>query len=1347
MNREPGEHLHPDQLSAFGLGLLAPEQTIAFESHVAGCAACCQALLSVPDDALVSKLRHAVCAGSNGIGAMATAVVANGAAPDAAAGPAPVALELAAHPRYRVEQLLGAGGMGAVYRAYHRVMERTVALKVINPALLARSAVVDRFTREVKAAARLSHPNIVTAFDADQAGGTHFLVMEFVEGTDLGRHVQESGPLSVESACDYVRQAALGLQHAFEQGMVHRDLKPHNLMLTPDGRVKILDFGMARFGSEATADAAGESASQAAAEACATGTGLVLGTVDYIAPEQAKNAHQADIRSDIYSLGCTLYLLIAGQAPFPGGSATQKVMAHLHKKPQPLSELRHDIPEELMLVLERMITKNPKDRFQTPAEVATALEPFTVATALTRAPRSLSRGRTMDRGRQSALAQRPLDIRTRRRPLLTVAAGLLFLAGLLGAGVYHIATDRGDLFIETDNDDVEVVISKGGEVVKIVDTKSGKHVTLRSGEYELALKDGKDGLRLSVDKITVRRDDTVLAKITRRAMPGGLVGWWQGNGNGNDSVGRNHGTLKGGVKFALGVAGHAFDFNGIDGRVEVGKAPSLHLSSGDFSVSAWVDFRSLKRPPENPVQALPGDMHIVSKVLLAGEDGWCLLKQDDNHFWFGFGGGKVNGFRPDAPTTIRSTTSVVPGVWYHVVAVKTAEHFSLYVNGLEEVSKPLPAFKDTNTANLHIGAWAGAHSNMCGLIDEVKIYSRALSPAEIKAHYSALAPAEKVGEVRCFEGHTGPAYCVAYSRDGRYAVSGSGWPSEDYTIRLWDITAGKQIGQFLPHYGQVFCVDFSPDGRRILYGAADNTAVVLDVATGKEVWKFRGDVRQKAVYDVRFSPNGRHVLLACEVGTAIVCDPEENKIICKFEGHGDRVMSAVFTPDGQRALSGAINDTIYLWDAKTGEKVRSFEGHKGGVQYVAISPDGRYVLAGSNEGKTRRLWDVATGKLLREFIGHEGNIMCVAFSGDGRRAISCSSDKTVRLWDVATGKQLYCFTGHTDTVWRVAFSPDDRYVLSASQDKTLRLWRLPDPPPDKVDQVREFKGHKDGARAAAFFKDGKRFVSCGFDRALRVWDVGTGEELACLQGHTAEIDCLALSSDQQHLLSGGADGTMRLWDVETSKELHCFEKLGRVISLAISADGRWALSGTGDGTGGASLRLWDLKHRKEVHCFDGHTGPVQGVAFSQDGRRAASASWDKTIRLWDLDKRTEIACLTGHTGGVNFAAFSPDGSLLLSGGGDNTVRFWDTETGKELRSATHEDFVCSVAFSPDGLRALSASADGTVRLWDMKTANELHRFAVPKTLIGDARFSPDGQFALSCGADQTIRLWRLPPQD
>jgi serine/threonine protein kinase len=272
-----------------------------------------------------------------------------------------VPAELANHPRYRVLQLLGAGGMGSVYKAEHRLMERLVALKVINATLINQPGAVERFHREVKAAARLVHSHIVTAYDAEQVGDMHFLVMEFVEGWSLAKVIEKKGRLPVPHACDYIRQAALGLQHAFEQGMVHRDIKPHNLMLTSKGRVKILDFGLARFVSES-----GKSGGL-------TSVGAFMGTPDYVAPEQAADAHGADIRADIYSLGCTFYQLLTGEVPFPEGTAIQKMIAHLQQTPTPVSATRHDVPSGLVSIVDRMMAKDASQRFQTPAEVARAL--------------------------------------------------------------------------------------------------------------------------------------------------------------------------------------------------------------------------------------------------------------------------------------------------------------------------------------------------------------------------------------------------------------------------------------------------------------------------------------------------------------------------------------------------------------------------------------------------------------------------------------------------------------------------------------------------------------------------------------------------------------------------------------------------------------------------------------------------------------------------------------------------------------------------------------------------------------------------------------------------------------
>jgi formylglycine-generating enzyme required for sulfatase activity len=345
--------------------------------------------------------------------------------------PAPADLppELAGHPRYRILKELGRGGMGTVYQAEQVVMHRQVAIKVIGKSLLAHPDALERFRREVHAAARLSHPNIVTAYDAEQVGGLHMLVMELVAGQSLDKVLQRQGPLPVAHACRHARQAALGLQHAHEQGMVHRDIKPQNLMLTPKGQVKILDFGLAKVASE-----------QGRGKGL-TAVNAYMGTPEYSAPEQAADARSADIRADLYSLGCTLYCLLAGRPPFREDTDVKTILAHLEKEPVPLPELRREVPAGLWAVVARLLAKAPAGRYQTPAEVAQALLPFCKpgtkpAGAPTRLPQAVA-----SPGWETMLPQGTGPVRTRRgrptrgRPLWpwlgAAAAGLLVLAGVL----------------------------------------------------------------------------------------------------------------------------------------------------------------------------------------------------------------------------------------------------------------------------------------------------------------------------------------------------------------------------------------------------------------------------------------------------------------------------------------------------------------------------------------------------------------------------------------------------------------------------------------------------------------------------------------------------------------------------------------------------------------------------------------------------------------------------------------------------------------------------------------------------------------------------------------------------
>jgi serine/threonine protein kinase len=267
--------------------------------------------------------------------------------------------------KYKVLEKLGSGGMGQVFLCEHKLMRRRVAVKVLPTAKATDPSSLDRFYREARAVAALDHPNIVRAYDIDQDDNLHFLVMEYVDGASLQEMIRRTGPMDPIRACHYMYWSAVGLQHAHANGLIHRDIKPGNILVDRTGVVKILDLGLARFFHDED-DAITKKYDES-----------VLGTADYLAPEQAVDSHGVDGRADIYSLGATFYFLLTGQPPFAEGSVAQKLLWHQSKSPKSLREIRPEVPEVVSKIVGRMMAKKPEDRYQTPGELAEALLPFT----------------------------------------------------------------------------------------------------------------------------------------------------------------------------------------------------------------------------------------------------------------------------------------------------------------------------------------------------------------------------------------------------------------------------------------------------------------------------------------------------------------------------------------------------------------------------------------------------------------------------------------------------------------------------------------------------------------------------------------------------------------------------------------------------------------------------------------------------------------------------------------------------------------------------------------------------------------------------------------------------------
>lgn len=375
---------------------------------------------------------------------------------------------------YVIQEKLGVGGMGVVYKARHRRMERVVALKVLPEHLSQDPKSVARFEREARAAAKLSHPHIVTAFDADQAGGVHFLVMEFIEGRDLSSLVKQNGPYSPVEAVRFTLQAARGLEYAHSQGVVHRDIKPSNLLLDPSGKVKILDLGLARI------DLKGDAPTQTEL----TSVDECMGTFDYMAPEQALSAKHADERADIYSLGCTLFYLMIGRPIYAGDSLAAKLFAHRDLPAPALREFIPGLPAELDEFYQRMLAKAVTDRPQSMREVVRQLEKC--EQLLLQPPRraiTTQLEETADRTpavlRQPAAPPVPRSQSARNWPAL-VAVGLLVL-GLLAGVIVQLQTRDGLLVVEAD---------QPGTVIEVLDPQ---------GKVEVRRPGGAGSVKIEVD--------------------------------------------------------------------------------------------------------------------------------------------------------------------------------------------------------------------------------------------------------------------------------------------------------------------------------------------------------------------------------------------------------------------------------------------------------------------------------------------------------------------------------------------------------------------------------------------------------------------------------------------------------------------------------------------------------------------------------------------------------------------------------------------------------------------------------------------------------------------------------
>jgi serine/threonine protein kinase len=537
MDAAPSEHPTRQILSSFSLGKLDDASALAVSLHLEQCADCRNQVAEMPADSFLGRVRDARAPARSPYGQSLTSHEPWKQTGSQMIAPPPsdtLPPGLANHRDYEIVRELGRGGMGVVYLAQNKLMGRLEVLKVVGSHLSSRPGVLDRFHREIRSAANLHHNNIVTAYAALRFDEGLVLAMEYVEGHDLARMVKVKGQLPVAHSCNYIHQAANGLQHAYERGMVHRDIKPANLILASSGKnaiVKVLDFGLAKVTSEGRIDGS------------LTREGQMLGTPDFISPEQIRDAQSADTRADIYSLGCTLYYLLTGAPPFRGDNLWDIYQAHLSMDAAPLNLARPDVPAELGALVAKMMAKEPARRFQTPGEVASVPAPYFKTAAAAKADwrtefsgvvghdeatatsaggigpmpalTAASLGGPIvtqaeapaleDSKPPSAAPNPPVSERSsgRRRWLWASVAAAVLVLGMLVAFWQILKVTTADGMIELVNLPKGAEVFVDGHKIDVTFTRSGKHAMIRSRPGKHAISVLYDGFEITGDEIIV----------------------------------------------------------------------------------------------------------------------------------------------------------------------------------------------------------------------------------------------------------------------------------------------------------------------------------------------------------------------------------------------------------------------------------------------------------------------------------------------------------------------------------------------------------------------------------------------------------------------------------------------------------------------------------------------------------------------------------------------------------------------------------------------------------------------------------------------------------------------------
>ena len=1123
-------------------------------------------------------------------------------------------------PGYEVLGELGRGGMGVVYKARQVKVNRLVALKMILHRGHASLEQQIRFQIEAEAIARFKHANIVQLHDVGEHDGMPFFSMEYCDGGSLDKELKGNS-LPPRDAAALVEKLARATHYAHSCGVVHRDLKPGNVLLTSDGEPKITDFGLAK---------------RLDFEQDVSRTGVILGTPSYMAPEQAAGkVHDIGPTADVYALGAILYELLTGRPPFLSSSPFETVRMVLEEEPSPLTRINKKVPRDLETICLKCLRKEPAKRYLTAWELADRLRRYQDGKPIPDRPVSAF---------EHAVKW------ARRRPSLAGLMAALVLVTVLGVtGIlwkYREAEDKRAAAEQAE------LLAENRRKDAVRAEALAKEETLRANN-ESDLKD----IQLT------RAEGLLFARNLAQAQ----THWHEGN----PTLARNlldscrwdfrhweHAHLR-----------HLFDETQVTLRGHSKQVLSVCFSPNGKRLASGSEDRSAKiwdAATGQVIHTLTGHVDSVTSVAFSPNGALIATASRDKTIkvWDAASGQELR--------TLRGHTN-------HVAHVCFSPNGRQLASGSNDNTARLWDAATGRELALLKGH-GNAVSSVCFSPDGQRVASGSLDQTVIvwdrvtaKKLLTLRGPTDGISMVcfspegkrilgssfdqtmRLWDAVTGKEIMVlkgaaegvtgaSFSPDGK-RVAGS---SLDQMIHVWDAATGQELFALRGHTDKVGCISFSPDGQRLASASDDLTVKLWDAATGQEPLTFRGHAFE--VTSVCFRPDGRRVVSGSGDHMAKMWDSTTGAEMRSFKGHKLRVTGVAVSPDGLQIVSASLDKTVRVWDASTGKQLRVFQGHGDAVHAVCYcGPDGKCIIsAGGKKDEeaekfgpgdtTVRIWDADNGTELLALKGHTQAVTTVCCSRDGTRIASGSQDRTVIVWDAKTGEKLHTFQESGLHPECVCFSPDG-VRLASGAGKTATVWDAA-----TGQQLLVLQGHFDAVHSIAFSPDGKRIATASSDRTVRIWDATTGQELLILKGHIADVAGVCFSPDGGRLASASFDRTVKVWDSAAGKEVRVLTEglAGSITGACFSPDGETIATISGVGT----VKIWNTTTGQELHTLKGPRDEYSGISFSPDGKRIMVRNRQGQVRAWLIATRQETdAEMDAESTWRTAEAVSPSGTL------------------------------------------------------------------------------------------------------